>query len=226
MAEPVIAVPWIRPDYRSAIERAGGVVRELDPHLDHVEQALGECDGVLLTGGVDVDPMEYGERTRHPSVEIDATRDRYELALARASLARDMPLLAICRGAQVLNVAAGGTLWQDIPSQQPSPLQHTVSEPRDAIAHEVIVTPGSCLAAVVHPRADGTLAVNSRHHQAVRALAPGFVASAHAPDGIIDAIERPGARFCIAVQWHPENFWRTGDFGSLFGGFVGACRKL
>ena len=167
---------------------------------------------MLLTGGVDVNPSEYGDATCHPTVEVDPVRDRYELALARAALDRDLPLLAICRGAQVLNVAAGGTLVQDIPSERPSPLRHTLDTTKDAIAHDVTVAPGTRLASLLEGDATGApVAVNSRHHQSVRDLAPAFVVSATAPDGIIEAIEKPDATFCVGVQWHPENFWRSGQ---------------
>jgi putative glutamine amidotransferase len=219
---PVIAVPWPKPDYLSALAAAGADVRELDAVRDDPAAALGECDGLLLTGGVDVDPAEYGDRERHPTVEIDRIRDSFELAIAKAALARDFPLLAICRGAQVLNVAAGGTLIQDIPSACPGAIRHRIDMPRNGVAHDVAVTPGTVLANLLASRLadDSRVGVNSRHHQAVRDVAPAFVASATAPDGIIEAIEKPGATLCVGVQWHPENFWTTGEFAGLFRGLV------
>lgn len=227
MTAPIIAVAWPRPDYVAALERAGAAVRILDPARDEPRAALDSCDGLLLTGGVDVDPREYGERERHPTVEIDAARDRYELALARAALDRDVPVLAICRGAQVLNVAGGGTLIQDLPAVMPSAIRHSITEPRNAIAHDVVVSAGTKLAGLlgVDRTADRRVPVNSRHHQSVRQAAPGFVVSAAAPDGVVEAIERPDAAFCVGVQWHPENFWRTGEFTGLFEGLVRAARK-
>ena len=131
----------------------------------------------------------------------------------------------MCRGLQVVNVAAGGTLTQDIPAQVNQALGHQVDSPPFAIAHEVWVTPGSVLAHVMQEElVDGeVLQVNSRHHQAVDKTAGGFTVSATAPDGVIEAIERPASRFCLAVQWHPENFWRTGEFRSLFEEFVKAA---
>ena len=218
---------WPLPDYVAAVERAGGEVRTLSPETDALPGALEGCDGVLLTGGPDVDPAEYGESERHPSVEVDSVRDAYEIALARQAMARDLPLFAICRGAQVLNVAAGGTLVQDIPSQHPTDLTHSLTERRDAIAHDVVVTKGTRLATLLGDALgrDGHFPVNSRHHQSVKAPAPGFVASAHAPDGVIEAIEKPGGGFCVGVQWHPENFWRTGEFATLFDGLVDAARQ-
>jgi putative glutamine amidotransferase len=221
---PVVAVAWPKPDYVSALERAGATVRILDPDRDDPRAAVSACDALLLTGGVDVDPVEYGEAERHPTVEIDAARDKYELALARAALDGDVPVLAICRGAQILNVAAGGTLIQDVPSSVPTSLTHTVTQPKDAIAHEVLVAPGTRLERLLNsPSPEHRVPVNSRHHQSVRQPAPSFIVSAAAPDGVIEAIEKPGASFCVGVQWHPENFWRTGEFAGLFEGLVNAA---
>ena len=221
---PIIASAWLKPDYRAALETAGADVRELSP-ADPLPDALAACDGLLLTGGVDIDPREYGDVERHPTLELDADRDRYELALAREALRHDLPTLAICRGAQVLNVAAGGTLIQDIPSSHPESLDHQQTASKDLLAHPVDVVPGSCVAALVAGNAPDQILVNSRHHQAIRDVAPGFVVSATAPDGIVEAIEKPGAAFCVAVQWHPENFWTTGRFAGLFTGLVRAAAQ-
>ena len=170
---PVIGIAWPRKDYVSSLERAGAEIRVLTPENDPLPRALADCDGVLLTGGPDVDPKAYGETERHPTVELDQVRDDYELALARLAIADDVPLLAICRGAQVLNVAAGGTLIQDIPSSQPSDLAHTIAK-RDAIAHDVVVEPNTCLSVLLAPELeDGRVAVNSRHHQSVKDPARG-----------------------------------------------------
>lgn len=226
---PVIAVAPCRtlPDYEESVRRAGGEPRVLDHQADRVDQVVTWCDGVLLPGGVDVHPARYGEAP-HPTVtEVNEARDEYEIALARAVLEADVPLLAICRGIQVLNVAGGGTLVQDIPSQITTDVKHAVVNPKNAIAHEVWVTPGSLLWALMRESIEegDALKVNSRHHQSVQRLAPGFEVTATAPDGIIEAIERKTGRFCLGVQWHPENFWRTGEFRPLFEGFVAACRK-
>jgi putative glutamine amidotransferase len=223
---PLVAVAWPKPDYVTSLERAGATVRILDPARDEPRGVLETCDALLLTGGVDVDPAEYGETDRHPTVEVDRARDTYELALARAALERDLPVLAICRGAQVLNVAAGGTLIQDLPSTVVSTVEHTIAQPKDAIAHEVVVAAHSRLAGLLpaSAAAPNRIAVNSRHHQAVRQPAPLFVVSATARDGVIEAIEKPEASFCIGVQWHPENFWRSGEFAGLFKGLVEAAR--
>ena len=222
---PLIGTAWLKPDYRSALEHAGARIRELTPG-DRLPDSLADCDGLLLTGGVDVAPSIYGE-DRHPTVETDETRDAYELALAREALRRDLPVLAICRGAQVLNVAAGGTLIQDIPSSMPSAGEHQIERPKNAVAHTVVVETGTCLAHLLENKLDGgrTIPVNSRHHQSVKEVAPEFVVSATAPDGVIEAIEKPAAPFCIGVQWHPENFWQTGEFHELFDGLIHAADR-
>jgi putative glutamine amidotransferase len=187
---------------------------------------VSALDGVLLTGGGDVDPVFYGQ-SRHDTVEdAEPGRDEFEIDLARRAVATDLPLLAICRGAQVLNVSAGGTLVQDIPSTVGGDLTHAIRQQGNDTAHTVSVTPGSRLFEALGPAvgAGSTCRVNSRHHQSVARLGSGLVATAAAGDGVVEAIEAPDARFCLGVQWHPENFWRTGEFDGLFGSFVAAAR--
>ena len=210
-------------DYVQSVKRAGGEPVVLR-NSDDPATVLSRVDGVLLTGGADVDPALYGQE-RHDTTYVDEDRDRFEIPLSRGALDHDVPVFAICRGVQVLNVAAGGTLVQDIPSQSASELNHSIDVPKNANAHPVRVTPGTKLAASLGPTANlSTCAVNSRHHQSVGDVAPSFVVSAVSPDGIIEAIERPGAAFCLGVQWHPENFWKTGEFAPLFQSFVEAAR--
>ena len=185
--------------------------------------------GILLAGGGDVNPSLFGE-TPHPAFDAaESGRDQYEIELIRLALDRDIPLLAICRGIQVLNVATGGTLVQDIPSQLPGALEHALAVPPHAsfdIAHEVWIEKESLLSQLSGDsvKSRDTFDVNSRHHQSVKALGEGLVATATAPDGVIEAIEDPRRRFCLGVQWHPENFYRTGEFRGLFEGFLEACR--
>jgi len=213
-------------DYVASVEQSGATARVIDTSRSPRE-LVSELDGIVLTGGGDIDPALYGE-DRHPTVEdAEPGRDEFEIDLARRALDRDVPMLAICRGAQVLNVAAGGTLVQDIPSTVPSTLDHSVGSPRDAIAHDVRITAGSHLARVLDPSTavHASCRVNSRHHQSVGRIGRDLVATATAPDGVIEAIESPTAAFCIGVQWHPENFWRTGEFTPLFDAFVAAARK-
>lgn len=213
-------------DYLASVEQSGARARVLD--VSESPRALMDTlDGVLLTGGGDVDPVLYGEE-RHPSVEdAEPGRDEFEIDLARRAMETDMPLLAICRGAQVLNVAAGGTLVQDIPSAVTTELPHSLTEPKDAVAHPIQITRGSRLHNALGASVDAacTCRVNSRHHQSVGKLGKELFASAVAPDGVIEAIESPHAAFCVGVQWHPENFWRTGDFKPLFDAFVDAARQ-
>jgi putative glutamine amidotransferase len=182
-------------------------------------------DGLLLTGGDDVDPVFFGEPAHATYEPAEPGRDAFELALVRLALAADLPVLAICRGLQVLNVAVGGTLIQDIPSEPGGFAAHSLG-PSTRLAHDVAVVEGSRLAILLEPRASGgRCAVNSRHHQAIRALGTGLVATATAPDGIVEGVESNGHKFCVGVQWHPESFHRTGEFEELFRGFVDACRR-
>ncbi|MES1254449.1 MAG: gamma-glutamyl-gamma-aminobutyrate hydrolase family protein [Acidobacteriota bacterium] len=216
-------------DYRQAILHAGGEVRILEPSST-TEDTLDGIRGLLLSGGEDVAPARYGEPP-HPALGTTSeARDAFEIGIIEAARARGLPILGICRGIQILNVAAGGTLFQDIPTEVPGAIDHSFSVPRHQayeLAHEVWLDKDSLLARLLGERlADSdTLAVNSRHHQAVKTLAPGFRVSATAPDGVVEAIEDPGARFCVAVQWHPENFWRTGEFRALFEGFLDAAAR-
>ncbi len=213
-------------DYVTAVEKSGGTARVLE--VSESPRALvAELDGVLLTGGADVDPAFYGE-PRHPEVyDAEPGRDEFEIDLARRAMDADLPMLAICRGTQVLNVAAGGTLVQDIPSTLTTELSHSIDVPKDCVAHDVRIVPGSRLHEALGGAVDAACAcrVNSRHHQSVARLGNSLLATAMAPDGVIEAIESPQARFCLGVQWHPENFWRTGEFRPLFDAFVGAARE-
>jgi putative glutamine amidotransferase len=213
-------------DYISSVEQAGARARVLEVS-ESPRKLLTEVEGILLTGGGDIDPVLYGE-DRHPTVEdAEPGRDEFEIDLARRAVAADVPLLAICRGVQVLNVAAGGTLVQDIPSATGSGVPHSVASPKDAVAHPVSVTPGSRLARALGASVDAarTCRVNSRHHQSIARVGAGLVTSATSPDGVVEAIESESAVFCLGVQWHPENFWRTGEFSPLFEAFVAAARR-
>jgi putative glutamine amidotransferase len=185
----------------------------LDP--DSARDVLDAVAGLVLTGGEDLDPARYGE-ARHPKLEeTDDARDQVELALYRAARERRLPILAICRGIQLVNVAEGGTLYQDLASQHPS----TVTHAGPAAWHALRVEPGSLLERTTgHPSI-----VNSRHHQAVKALAPTLRAVAWAEDGVVEGVELtdPGCGWLLAVQWHPEDDVETG----LFEGFAGAVRS-
>ena len=217
------------PDYEDAVRRAGGTPIVVDRSCAPAEVLL-ECDAVLLTGGGDVDPAKYGEAPHAATSPAEPGRDDFEIALVKLARTQQIPVLAICRGIQVLNVACGGTLVQDIASQMPGALSHRLDVPPHQPmerAHEIWIDKDSQLSRIMRERLSDTDAcdVNSRHHQAIRQVAPGFVVSATAPDGVIEAIEDPAARFCLGVQWHPENFFRTGEFRPLFESFLEATRK-
>lgn len=228
---PVIGITACRKleDYRQAVLHVGGEVRILDASMS-VKDALAGVDGLMLTGGDDVAAARYGE-TPHPTlVEAEPGRDEFELALVKNARAHKLPILAICRGIQVLNVAFGGTLVQDIPSEVSGALPHSLDPPAHQpydLAHEIWIDEDSLLWKLMRERLSDIDAceVNSRHHQAVKRVAEGFTVSATAPDGIIEAIEDPAAPFCMGVQWHPENFFRTGEFRPLFEGFLEAAAK-
>jgi putative glutamine amidotransferase len=214
--------PWyaLRRNYFDAVAAAGGLPIALPHDPDLVGDYLGRLDGLLVTGGAfDVDPALFGAPARHPSVTTKDGRTVFELAVTRAALDRDLPLLGICGGEQLLNVALGGTLLQHIPDEVAGALPHEQPNPRDQAGHTVRIAPGTLL-----HRVTGTdsLAVNSAHHQAVAALAPGCVANAWAEDGVVEGLEASGHRFCLGVQWHPEFILSDGD-ARIFGAFVAAA---
>jgi putative glutamine amidotransferase len=214
----------MREDYVRSVEQAGGIPVVLPPvRPADVPALLDRLDGVLLSGGVDVDPAVYGQAP-HPKLgRVNRRRDDFEIALTREALRRDLPILAICRGHQLLNVATGGTLVQDIASTMEGAMKHEGKGPRSRHSHRVDVTAGSRLRGILE---QGTLPVNSIPHQAVHRLGDGLVASACCPDdGIVEGLEMPGRRFVVGVQWHPESFWnRPGTFQPLFDAHAEACR--
>jgi putative glutamine amidotransferase len=214
----------LREDYVRSVETAGGLPLVLAPgRPEDAAEVLGRVDALLLTGGADLDPKYYGEAP-HPKLgPTFEERDAFELALVREALRRDLPLLAICRGQQVLNVAMGGTLVQDIPSQLPGAGAHDPDVERWETCHEVEILPGTRLREIL-----GTerVAVNSFHHQSIKGLGGDLVLSARSPDGVVEGIELPRGtrRFVVGVQWHPESFWdHPPGFGSLFEALVRAA---
>ena len=227
---PIIALPPYAKlrDYETAIRLAGGEPRVLEIGRDDPDEVIRSVDAVLLPGGGDVEPSYYGEARHRTFDAAEAGRDELEIALAQRARQVDMPVLAICRGLQLLNVARGGSLIQDIPDQVAGALVHARRDPPDVIAHDVNVDGGSRLASLLFPSpgaGDRTVPVNSRHHQAIRRVGEGLRVTATAPDGVIEAVEDPSMRFCVAVQWHPENFHRTGEFSALFKAFVDAATR-
>lgn len=216
---------WNTYDYFLAVQRAGGIPVLL-PNVETEDDALAllnRLDGILFSGGPDVDPIHFGEEPVPGLGAIDPERDVTELLLARAALNASLPILGICRGHQLLAVAAGGTLWQDIPSQVKGALKHPHGgTPKWYPTHSITVTPGTRLERLL----DGKTRINSRHHQAVKDVPAGWVESAKAPDGINEAMELPGERFVLSVQWHPENFQgRPYSFDAIFAALVEAAAR-
>jgi putative glutamine amidotransferase len=183
---------------------------------------LPSLDGILLSGGGDVEPQRYRAASTGKVKYVDPDRDRVEMALVEGALADGIPFLGICRGIQVLNVALGGTLFTDIADLLPNALKHDYfpNWPRDRLAHEVHVQPGSLLNEIL---AADTIQVNSLHHQGIDQLAPELEAVAHAPDGLVEAVVLPDHPFGLAVQWHPENLTAHAPFRALFRAFVAAA---
>ncbi len=203
--------PWyaLRANYAEAIAAHGGLPVALphDPAL--AADMLDRIDALVVTGGAfDVDPTLYGEGERHATVTLKEGRTAAELALVRGALARDMPVLGICGGEQLLAVALGGTLMQHIPDSVPGALEHEQPNPRDQPGHAITLVPGSLLARIVGAP---TMQVNSAHHQAVATPGPYAMVNAHAPDGVIEGVEDARHRFCLGVQWHPEFLIDPGD---------------
>ncbi|MBS2026813.1 MAG: gamma-glutamyl-gamma-aminobutyrate hydrolase family protein [Deltaproteobacteria bacterium] len=190
--------------YTDAVIDAGGMPILLPYTKDGsmVEAYLGLIEGLVVTGGAfDVPPELYGEKPRQGLGQLNPVRTQFELALLEQVLDRDIPVLGVCGGMQLMNVAFGGTLYQDLGRELPSAQVHEMKGDRRLPAHEVSVTAGTLLAAATGP---GSLMVNSTHHQAVKRLGGGLIASAVAGDGVIEAIEAPDLRFAVGVQWHPE----------------------
>lgn len=196
---------YVNASYLRAVEAAGGIPVLLPPHLsERGRRALWErVDGVLLTGGGDIDPARFNEPEYPALIDVSPLRDALEMEIVERALDDGVPLLAICRGLQVLNVALGGTLYQDLPTDKPGAVSHSQQEPRDHATHAVkVMSEGTRLASIVGMT---ELEVNSFHHQAIKRLADGLREVAWAPDGVIEAVEMEGDGFVVAVQWHPED---------------------
>ena len=216
----------IQQAYLDAILTAGGLPILLPTSLpiNALPELVNRFNGFVLSGGGDVDPALYSGHLDTTIHSIDPERDAFELALIPLVRATDKPLLAICRGMQVLNVALGGSLYEDIASALPAALRHDwyPNYPRDYLAHTVEIEPGSRLAEIL-----GThkLRTNSLHHQAIRQPAPALEVVAHAEGGVIGAVELPGKRFAIGVQWHPGCLREEPAMQRLFSEFVNAARE-
>jgi len=203
-------------DYVNAVDRAGGRPLLVPPLLDGVEEALDALSGLLLSGGSDLDPELYGEESHPETFGVHRRRDDAELALLHGALARDMPVLGICRGIQVLNVELGGDLHQHLPDVVGHE-RHKHDPPGQFLSHEVEIAPQTKLAELIGTRTR----VMSHHHQGLRRLGEGLVEAGRAEDGSIEAIEVPGKRFALGVLWHAE----VGSDPSLFEALVGEARR-
>lgn len=215
--------PWyaIRENYCDAVVAAGGAPIALPHEPDLAADYLAMLDGLIVTGGnFDVDPVLFGAGERHGTVTTKDRRTAFELAITRAAHAQDMPSLGICGGQQLMNVAFGGTLIQHIPDSVPNALAHEQPNPRTEPGHGVTLAEQSTLIEVV---GSAEMQVNSAHHQAVDAAAPGFLINARAPDGVIEGIEDPAKRWFIGVQWHPEYSIDQGD-PKILAALIDACR--
>jgi len=190
--------------YVRAVAQGGGVPLILSQLMgdSNAARALDGCEGLVLTGGEDIDPSHYGAEASAALGSVDAVRDRFELALFAAARSAGLPILGICRGIQLINVALGGTLYQDLPSERPGPVDHNPDAARSARTHHVCLARGSRAA---HALGVDRLVPNSFHHQAIRDLTPVLVASGWSDDGVIEAVEsRADDGWLLAVQWHPE----------------------
>jgi putative glutamine amidotransferase len=212
--------------YAKSVTNANGlpVLIPLNLSNDDLEVLLTRIDGILFTGGYDIDPRQYGYQP-HPKVEgIDADRDRAEIHLVQSVIRFGKPFLGICRGCQVINVALGGSLYEHLPEQFPGAVLHDHHDlPRNYLAHSVNITSDSLLAQIL---TSVTTQVNSLHHQCVRKLAEELRASAIAPDGLIEAFELPSHTFGLAVQWHPEELQEHESMRGLFREFVRSCQTV
>lgn len=216
--------PWyaLRRNYAEAVTAAGGLAVALPHMAELAPDYLGFIDALVVTGGAfDVDPSLYGDAARHATVTLKEDRTATELALTKGALDRNLPVLGICGGEQLLAVALGGTLVQHIPDSVPDALEHEQANPRHEAGHKVSIVPATLLHRIV---GTAEMRVNSAHHQAVQDPGPHAVVDATAPDGVIEGLEDARFRFCLGVQWHPEFFINQGD-RRIFDALIAACRE-
>ncbi|WP_455581151.1 gamma-glutamyl-gamma-aminobutyrate hydrolase family protein [Dysosmobacter sp.] len=234
MKKPVIGVMplwddrleslWMLPGYLDGLRQAGAlpVILPLETEEADIRQLYGLCDGLLFTGGHDVDPALYGAAPLPECGPPCRRRDALEASLFRLALEAGTPVLGICRGLQLINALLGGTLYQDLPTQRPGSVSHVMRPPYDRVIHPVALEAGGTLHRLTGQAA---LGVNSYHHQGIRTLAPALRADACAPDGLIEAVTCPEHPFLLAVQWHPEfSFRRDGASQAIFRAFVQSCQ--
>lgn len=228
--QPPFKMAGVNIDYKDAVIRAGGIPVLIPQNIlpDQIPTLLDRLDGVVMSGGGDVHPRYYGEEVDHPRVRgIDVVRDETERRIACYAVEHDIPLLAICRGHQMLNVALGGSLWQDVETLRPETEEHDFYKPhvgRDFLAHTIDIEPSSKLVDLV---GGIEIKANSIHHQAIRELGEGLVVTGRSADASIEAVERPDKTFVVGIQWHPENIQDTVPaMRGLFVGLVEAARAV
>lgn len=207
--------------YVDSLRRAGAMPVLIPPQPENARDLVDELDGILLAGGDDCDPAVYGEEP-HPTVDtMDPRRQSNDLSLAKMARERGIPTLGICLGLQMMNVAAGGSLVQDIDSQMETDIQHA-GKPENRVRHDIVVEKGTKLASIL---GSSELNVNSSHHQAINKVPDDLKITAHAPDGIVEGLEDPRHPFYVGVQWHPEDMKGEDSASSIFGAFVQAARQ-
>ncbi len=211
---------YIYNEYSQAIQHGGGapVLIPVAQTRETLRTILDRLDGLLLSGGPDINPRNYGEEPLAGLEEVDEGLDLMEIEIARLAFQRDLPILAICRGIQVLNVAQGGTLYQDIPAQVKGSINHLQKADKGVNTHSIKIEANTSLHRIFRRR---EIWVNGKHHQAIKELAHGLIISAQAKDEIIEAVEHPSKTFVLGVQWHPEGTWKNDPYSKkLFRAFI------
>ncbi|MFI4984286.1 MAG: gamma-glutamyl-gamma-aminobutyrate hydrolase family protein [Rickettsiales bacterium] len=214
--------PWyaLRENYFTAVTKFGGIPLPLPHFPEHVDYYFSLIDGLLITGGnFDVDPKYYGQEITSDRVSTKDKRTKFEIGICRLAMEKKMPILGICGGEQLINVVMGGTLIQHIPDTIKNPLKHEQTQPKHIPTHQVNLNQDSLLYKIT---GNSEFHVNTTHHQAVDKLGKGFITSATAPDGVIEAIENPEMPFCLGVEWHPE-YLTTPEDNLIFEQFIKAC---
>ena len=217
--------PWyaLRKDYSKAIADLGAIPILVSHEPEIMDDILDMVDGILFTGGdADVHPKFYGRSITSPTVTTNITRSQFEIDMTLKAMERTLPIFGICNGLHVINVACGGTLIQDIPSEVPGALKHLQPTPKNIPYHSATISEGTLLDKLSEGQLE--IEVNSTHHQAIDDVAPGFVVSATAPDGIIEAIEKPDYPFLVGIEWHPEYMQTQPLDRNLFKEFVAYAR--
>ncbi len=216
--------PWyaMRENHCATIADAGGIPVILPHHMDMIDEYIRMVDGLIITGGKnDIDPTAYGQAAVHPSVIVKAGRSNFEIALTKKALDLDMPILGICGGHQVLNVVLGGSLYQHIPDEFDTDIEHNQKTPPNRAQHDITVHKNTLLHRIMQLDQP---AVNSAHHQAVKDVGPDVLINAVATDGLIEGIEATNQKFCLGVQWHPEFLINEGD-GRIFSALIQAATR-